>query len=120
MGSTSNWPEDTPFGKRVLPTLIDQVAAQEPDRECMSTPRSDKPSDGWKVVTWRDMANAINRCAHRIVELCGKPEEDSFPTIAYLGTNDIRYTITMIACVKAGYKVCLVAVDPFLKAPPSR
>lgn len=51
------------------------------------------------------MANAVNRCAHRIVDICGKPEEGSFPTIAYIGPNDARYIVMMIACVKAGYKV---------------
>lgn len=63
------------------------------------------------------MANAINRCAHRVVELFGKPEENSFPTIAYLGTSDIRYTVTMMACAKAGYKVCLLAVNSFMDTP---
>lgn len=53
------------------------------------------------------MANAVNRCAHRIVEVCGKPEKDSFPTIAYLGPNDARYIVMMIAAVKAGYAVSI-------------
>lgn len=107
MGSVSTW-DDTPYGRRVLPTVIDSIAAQDPTRECVSIPRSSEPSDGWKVVTWKGMANAINRVAHRITELCGKPEENSFPTIAYLGPNDVRYIVTMVACVKAGYKVSIV------------
>ncbi|KAI3400709.1 hypothetical protein diail_1918 [Diaporthe ilicicola] len=102
MGSVANL-SSTPYGRRLLPTLIDEVSIQDPDRECFQIPRSSEPSDGWRVLTWKDMANAVNRCAHRIVELCGTPEKDSFPTIAYLGPNDVRYIVLMIAAVKAGY-----------------
>lgn len=56
------------------------------------------------------MANAVNRCAHRIVEVCGTPEKDTFPTIAYLGPNDVRYIVLMIAAVKAGYTVSIVSL----------
>lgn len=104
MGSVSNW-NDTPFGRRLLPSLVDQIAAQDPERECLQAPRSSEPSDGWKVITWKSMANAVNRAAHRLVDLCGKPEPDTCPTIAYIGPNDVRYVVTMLACVKAGYKV---------------
>ncbi|KAF3760043.1 hypothetical protein M406DRAFT_95652 [Cryphonectria parasitica EP155] len=108
MGSVGNW-DDTPYGRRLLPTLVDQIATQDPTRECLSIPRSSEPSDGWKVVDWKSMANAVNRCAHRIVELFGKPEENTFPTIAYIGPNDVRYIVTMIASVKAGYKALFIS-----------
>ena len=104
MGSVANW-DDTPYGRRLLPTIIDQVASQDPGRECLQVPRSSEPSDGWRIITWKDMANGVNRCAHRIVELFGKPQEASFPTIAYIGPNDARYVVLMIAASKAGYKV---------------
>lgn len=119
MGSVATW-EDTPsYGRRLLPSLIDQVATQDPDRECFQAPRSSAPSDGWKVITWKDMAKAVNRAAHRIVELCGTPEPGSFPTIAYIGPNDVRYIVTMIACVKAGYKVRVVPRPVWLPTDPS-
>lgn len=104
MGSISNW-DDTSYGRRLVPVLIDRVATEDPTRECIQVPRSSEPTDGWKSISWKGMANAVNRCAHRIVDICGKPEEGSFPTIAYIGPNDARYIVMMIACVKAGYKV---------------
>lgn len=104
MGSVSNW-DNLPIGRRLLPTLIDQIAEKDPERECLQAPRSSEPSDGWKVITWKSMSNAVNRAAHRIVNLCGRPEPNTFPTIAYIGPNDVRYIVTMVACVKAGYKV---------------
>ncbi|KAL1863038.1 putative NRPS-like protein biosynthetic cluster [Diaporthe australafricana] len=108
MGSVANL-SSTPYGKRLLPTLIDEVSIQDPNRECFQIPRSSEPSDGWRILTWKDMANAVNRCAHRIVELCGTPEKDSFPTIAYLGPNDVRYIVLMIAAVKAGYTAMFIS-----------
>lgn len=109
MGSVANW-DNTVYGRRLLPNIIDQIAGQEPTRECIQVPRSSEPSDGWRIVTWKDMANAVNRCAHRITELCGKPQEGSFPTIAYIGPNDARYFVMMIGASKAGYKVSQLQV----------
>lgn len=110
MGSVSNL-DEVPYGKRLLPTLVDQVAIQDPTRECLQIPCSSNPADGWRVVTWKDMANAVNRAAHRMVELCGKPETNSFPTLAYIGPNDVRYVVTAIASIKAGYQVSEVAIS---------
>lgn len=104
MGSVANL-NNVPYGKRLVPNIIDQVASQDPDRECIQIPRSSVASDGWRIITWKDLANGVNRCAHKIVELFGKPEEGSFPTIAYIGVNDARYLILLIAASKAGYKV---------------
>lgn len=104
MGSVSTW-EEQPYGRRLLPTLVDKISIQDPTRECFQIPRSSSIADGWKVITWKDMANAVNRAAHRMVELCGKPEPGSFPTIAYIGPNDIRYVVTILASIKAGYQV---------------
>lgn len=108
MGSVTNG-DNTVYGKRLLPTIIDQVAGQDPTRECLQIPRSSQPSDGWRIVTWKDMANGVNRCAHKIVELWGKPQEGSFPTIAYIGPNDARYIVLMIAASKAGYKALFIS-----------
>lgn len=108
MGSIAN-SDDLPYGRRLLPTLIDKVAAEDPDRECISIPRSSEPSDGWEPISWKAMANAVNRAAHRVVEVCGKPEPDTFPTIAYIGPNDIRYIVFMIATVKAGYQALFIS-----------
>lgn len=104
MGSVANW-ADAPYGRRLVPALLDRIAAEDPNRECIHIPRSSEPADGWKIISWKGMANAVNRCAHRIIQICGKPEEGSFPTIAYIGPNDARYIVLMIASVKAGYKV---------------
>lgn len=89
--ATSNNP--IPYGKRLIPNIIDEFAQNEPDREAFQIPRSSDPKDGWKVVTFKDYANAINHVARRIIDICGKPKENAFPTISYIGPNDARYVV---------------------------
>ncbi|KAI1206023.1 acetyl-CoA synthetase-like protein [Annulohypoxylon truncatum] len=97
------------YGRRLMPHVIDGLAKDDPTREAFSIPRSENPKDGWKVVTFKEYANAINRVAHRIIETCGKPPSGSFPTIAYIGPNDARYIVLVVGAIKAGYKALLIS-----------
>lgn len=100
---------EVPYGRRLLPMLVDQVASEDPSRECFQIPRSSAIDDGWRVITWKDLANAVNHAAQKIVNLCGKPEPNAFPTVAYIGPSDIRYIVMILASIKAGYQVSLTA-----------
>ncbi|KXH49398.1 thioester reductase domain-containing protein [Colletotrichum nymphaeae SA-01] len=97
------------YGKRLIPQVLDEVAKSEPNREFISVPRSSDPQDGWKPISYKQIANAVNRIAQRIIDKRGKPEPGSFPTLTYIGPNDARYMIIMIACIKAGYKALLIS-----------
>ncbi|KAK2030283.1 thioester reductase domain-containing protein [Colletotrichum zoysiae] len=97
------------YGKRLIPRTIDDIARSEPDREFLSVPRSSDPRDGWKPITFKQIANAVNRVARQIVERHGAPEPGSFPTLTYIGPNDARYAIITVACIKAGYQALLVS-----------
>ncbi|KAI0007681.1 nonribosomal peptide synthetase [Xylariaceae sp. FL0662B] len=98
------------FGHRLVPTLIDEFAKSEPQREAFSVPRSaDDPKEGWRAISFKEYANAINRAAHRIIETCGNPAAGTFPTIAYIGPNDARYVVLLVAAVKAGYKCLFIS-----------
>lgn len=92
-------------GKRLAPQMIEQRAQENPNGEAFSIPRSDDPKDGWKPISWKEYNNAINLVAHKIIEECGEPSPGSFPTIAYIGGNDARYVVMVIAAIKAGFKV---------------
>ncbi|KAI3530550.1 L-aminoadipate-semialdehyde dehydrogenase [Colletotrichum filicis] len=92
-------------GQRTFPSIIDERATYEPNLTCFSTPYTSEPRDGWRIVTYRDFANAINYIAHFLLDNCGVPAPNTFPTIAYIGPNDARYCIMTVACIKAGYKV---------------
>ncbi|KAI1173253.1 hypothetical protein F4777DRAFT_589987 [Nemania sp. FL0916] len=96
-------------GHRLLPHIVDAIAQSDPQRECFAIPRSSDPKDGWKPITFKQYANAINHVARRIIENCGVPEPDTFPTIAYIGPNDARYVVMTLASVKAGYKAFFIS-----------
>ncbi|KAK8075592.1 thioester reductase domain-containing protein [Apiospora hydei] len=93
-------------GKRLIPNIVDKIASQEPQREWAQIPVSSDPKDGWKTVTFQQFANAINRCCHLIIERTGQAAPGTFPTVAYIGPNDARYLIIMIAAIKTGRQVC--------------
>ncbi|KAH8199405.1 hypothetical protein TruAng_006449 [Truncatella angustata] len=97
------------YGRRVLLKIIDDKAADEPDAEWISTPRSSDPKDGWEKVTYRQLANAITFAAHKILAEAGQPSQTKFPTIAYIGPSDCRYLIFAFAAIRVGYKSLFIS-----------
>ncbi|KAI3327811.1 acetyl-CoA synthetase-like protein [Xylariaceae sp. AK1471] len=97
------------YGRRLIPHIIDDIASQDPQREILLSPCSSDPKDGWAPTTFGDYANAVNRCACEIVNKYGKAPEGQFPTIAYIGPQDARYLILVVATIKAGYKVLFLS-----------
>lgn len=97
------------YGRRLIPHVIDERALVTPEREWVIIPKTSSPKDGWKKITYRDAANAVNRIAHKIVATTGKPEPGKFPTVAYIGPNDVRYLIFAVGAVKAGYKAMFIS-----------
>jgi len=93
------------YGKRLIANIIDETAEKDPERTFVAIPRSSDPKDGWRDITYKQFANAVNRLAHRIVETFGEAPPKIFPTIAYIGPNDVRYVILLTAAVKTGYQV---------------
>ncbi|KAI0474340.1 hypothetical protein F4859DRAFT_522017 [Xylaria cf. heliscus] len=96
-------------GRRLLPHVIDGIASKDPHREVFMSPRSSNPKDGWAITTFSAYANAINRCAHDIVNKYGEATQGEFPTIAYIGPQDARYLVIVVAAIKAGYKTLLIS-----------
>ena len=77
-------------GKRLLPVIIDQLAQEDPNRPWASIPRDDYDlSQGYADISYAALANAINKLAWMVEKSIGR--SNSFETIAYLGTPDIRY-----------------------------
>ncbi|KAK5653701.1 hypothetical protein OQA88_8732 [Cercophora sp. LCS_1] len=102
-GSSPAW------GRRLIINIVDERARENPDREWVWVPRSAHPEDGWKPITYGQAANAINRVAHRLVETSGPAKEGEFPTVAYIGLNDVRYLVFVLGAVKAGYQALLIS-----------
>ena len=92
-----------PFGKRLLPTLIDERRQTDPHHVIYSYPRSSDLSQGFRDVTNRDFANAVDRIAWLMERNLGKGSYTE--PIGYIGPADIIYLILVPAAMKAGYVV---------------
>jgi acyl-CoA synthetase (AMP-forming)/AMP-acid ligase II len=94
---------------RLLPHVVDDIAASEPSRPYIYQPKSSNPEDGWVPVTFKELANAIDHVAHIIAETVKKDSTNEFPTLAYVGPSDVRYTVVVLASVKAGCQALLIS-----------
>jgi acyl-CoA synthetase (AMP-forming)/AMP-acid ligase II len=100
---------DNKYGKRLILNIIDERAYENPVREWVWVPRTSNPKDGWKVITYAQAANAINRVAHKLVATSGLPKKGEFPTVAFIGPSDVRYLIFVLGAVRAGYQALLIS-----------
>lgn len=93
--------------KQLLPTVLDERAKTNPNGIFAKVPRSATTyAEGFRSVTYSELVNGINRLAWLLDEFFGKGQ--GFPTITYLGPSDLRYSMIVVAAIKAGYKVRLM------------
>ena len=97
-------PNGTVLRKRLLTTEIDAIAESNPGRRFCVMPRGSELSDGLQEISIKDLARGINFLCWWIEAQAGTNAPDG-STVAYMGANDIRYFIFIIACHKTGYKV---------------
>ena len=91
-------------GRRLLPVLVDELAETDPKKPFISLARTSDTREGFKNITFGVFARAINRCAWWIEGNLGRGLD--FPTIfTYLGPQDLRHAILVLAAHKTGYKV---------------
>ncbi|PSN61885.1 acetyl-CoA synthetase-like protein [Corynespora cassiicola Philippines] len=93
------------YGKRLMPAVVDETARENPGLVYASVPLSTNIGDGFKNITFSDIASATNHVAAWIEKTMGRSSE--FETIAYMGLGDLRYVVVFLAAVKCGYKVLL-------------
>ena len=98
-------------GKRLIPSLIDALAATEPEKTFISVSRTVDPRDGFENITFATLARAVNRCAWWLYEELGQSE--SFDTLyTQLPPQDLRHPILVVAAAKVGYKVTSQGSSP--------
>ncbi|KAF2665440.1 acetyl-CoA synthetase-like protein [Microthyrium microscopicum] len=88
------------YGKRLIPAVIDQIAADDPDRLCYIVPESNFSST--RNVTFKDFSNAIDGMAWWLQANLGIPKERK--PLCLICASDLRYFIFLSAAWKAGYK----------------
>lgn len=71
------------LGKRLLPQLVDDVAQLDPERVVYSVALSADISQGFRDITARGFADAVNKTSWWLHKTLGKSGE--FTTIAYIG-----------------------------------
>ncbi|KAI9371724.1 hypothetical protein BJX61DRAFT_548133 [Aspergillus egyptiacus] len=95
-----------PIGRRLMADVIDGLAQTDPERRVCSMPKSPRDPDDYVDLPVSKLAHAVNYMASWIEKRFGKG--DSFrETIAYIGANDVRYLVMVVACNKTGYKPLL-------------
>ncbi|TKX20647.1 AMP-binding enzyme-like protein 1 [Elsinoe australis] len=90
-----------------LPKVVDEIAENHPDQTWMYIPKNDNVRNGYREVSFSRLARVVNKMARWIERTVGT--SDSRETIAYMGTNDTRYIITVLAALKTGYKIMLTS-----------
>ncbi|EHL01557.1 putative Linear gramicidin synthase subunit D [Glarea lozoyensis 74030] len=88
----------------MLNNIVTFMAKKHPQALFAEFPVSPTSYDqGYRKITYEKLANAVNAAAWWIHEALGGPGKD-FETLAYIGINDPRYNILVLAAVQAGYK----------------
>ena len=91
-----------------LPHLIDRIAERIPNRIFVSLPIGTDIAVGYHDYTYQDFARAVDKCAWWIDTAIGK--STSFETLAYIGCQDLRYVVLLLAAIKTGHKVLPLTV----------
>ncbi|KAJ5694125.1 hypothetical protein N7536_004537 [Penicillium majusculum] len=91
--------------KRLLARTVDDRAETNPSQRFAVIPQGSEISNGFQTISIKDLAQAVNFMCWWIESVIGPAQ---FPeTLAYMGSNDVRYFIFMLACQKTGYQAFL-------------
>ncbi|KAJ5995378.1 NRPS-like enzyme [Penicillium waksmanii] len=87
---------------RLLANVIETKAKTIPDAPWLLYAKSSswEHEGGYKTITWKQCANAINKMAHFLDENIPR-QSKARQTITYQGPNDARYYIMMVAAAKS-------------------
>ncbi|RLL93364.1 hypothetical protein CFD26_101118 [Aspergillus turcosus] len=86
--------------QRLLATVVDSLAIECPTRRFCLIPNGTEVHQGFREVTFKDLCRAVNTVSWWMEKHLGSSIKGE--TIAYLGSNDIRYIILMLASHKTG------------------
>lgn len=93
------------IGERLMANAIDDIAGKDPERTVCIMPETTDSSDSFVNLNFRQLAHAVNYTSWWIEKSFGHQDGPPQETLTYLGANDSRYLIIVIACNKTGYQV---------------
>lgn len=92
------------FMPRLVPYALDQDALSNPERLfCIHSVSLRSLCCGWRRVTIGDLAHAVDKFAWWLEETVSSSKTPE--RLVYIGPNDIRYAILILACMKLGHCV---------------
>lgn len=80
------------YGRRLIPHIVDDLARSDPDRVVYSFPKSSDVSEGFRDVSARELAHAVDKVAWWLHNEIGR--SSSFETIGYIGPRKSSESIT--------------------------
>ncbi|KAI1377877.1 acetyl-CoA synthetase-like protein [Hypoxylon crocopeplum] len=101
-----------PYGRRLLPSVLDDLAQADPERLYAAIPKAGGVAQGFIDISVSDIARCANFMANWIDTRFGR--SDRFDTLTYIGISDLRGFVVFLAAVKCGYKLLL----PSPRNPP--
>ncbi|MCJ1309728.1 hypothetical protein MMC25_003389 [Agyrium rufum] len=91
----------------LIPSKIESYADQTPPRVYASVPRTSDPAEGFRDITYKELARAIDKASWWLDDQLGPSKSNDFPTFAYYGPNRLEYVILFVASIKTGRKILL-------------
>ncbi|KAI1361904.1 Pyoverdine/dityrosine biosynthesis protein-domain-containing protein [Xylaria arbuscula] len=107
-GEAANAPS-IPYGRRLLPHIMDSLALEEPSRIVFSLPTYDGDSFSLRDISAHVFAQAVNKLCWWLRRKAGK--SNSVLPIGYIGPSDLRYVLLVYACVKVGYAALFLSPE---------
>lgn len=92
------------YGQRFLHLVFDDISIHESSRLYASVPISTNVTEGFRHLTFGDIAHCVDVFANSLETQIGRSIK--VETVAYLGLPDVRNVVVFLAAVKCGYKVC--------------
>lgn len=105
------------FGKRLIPQIMDTLAAEDPERVVFTLTTMNKNKLEFRNISARSFVNAVDKTAWWLLGQVGRP--DRVRPVGYIGPrkysqhlrgninlhilDDLRHILLTYACVKVGY-----------------
>ncbi|KAF2859785.1 acetyl-CoA synthetase-like protein [Piedraia hortae CBS 480.64] len=87
-----------------IPQVVERLALTNPYETWVRIPKDPDLTQGWKDVTYQDLAVAVDGLCYWIEKQIGVGDGR---VVAYMGLNDPRFVVAIVALIKTGYRALL-------------